>query len=102
MIRLAPIAPLFPYTTLFRSELPLWVMSGTLNVDPEEPALFLIVPLLVIDVVPIVPFMYIWLSAWKSRSEEHTSELQSREKIVCRLLLVIKKALLIGRPSIVR
>src|ERR1041385_9279641 len=61
MIRRPPRSTLFPYTTLFRS-----------HHDPE--------PLErgVLDSGP---------SSARSRSEEHTSELQSRLHLVCRLLL---------------
>src|SRR5207302_7686064 len=65
MIRRPPRSTLFPYTTLFRS------------------------------------FWHVWLSSQSqsgsagalrgTRSEEHTSELQSRENLVCRLLLEKKK-----------
>src|SRR3712207_7109776 len=91
MIRRPPRSTLFPYTTLFRSRMlwitrrnrvapsravwPVWVLAGAavfltgfrvgLNVQASN----------VIDV----------------RSEEHTSELQSRQYLVCRLLLEKKK-----------
>src|SRR3712207_8057125 len=85
MIRLPPRSTLFPYTTLFRS----WVRSdsrrGSATSDFSltnggEPAIFL--------------GRYSSRSAATSiysdvntRSEEHTSELQSRKYLVCRLLL---------------
>src|SRR6266511_3299846 len=66
MIRRPPRSTLFPYTTLFRSPARgrrAWHRrSGTRNAAPPGP-----------------------------RSEEHTSELQSRENLVCRLLLEKKK-----------
>src|SRR5258706_5821243 len=88
MIRRPPRSTLFPYTTLFRSQIEIWLtpttqkfatdafeiacaelcglahyrMSGRLTVDP--------------DIL---------------RSEEHTSELQSLTNLVCRLLLEKKK-----------
>src|SRR3712207_7578933 len=67
MIRRPPRSTLFPYTTLFRSRLALQepVVAGDL-----ERAL-------------------VGLGA--GRSEEHTSELQSRQYLVCRLLLEKKK-----------
>src|SRR5690606_39608470 len=96
-----PRSPLFPYTTLFRSALPAAValfcfagparaadaaahpIAGTwigdsfpdrvLTVDGQEP------PLTAEG------------AALYQRSEEHTSELQSRENLVCRLLLEKKK-----------
>src|SRR2546422_3022824 len=76
MIRRPPRSTLFPYTTLFRS---LGPQLGEL--DPEE---FGNLPLYQLDrddrlfVAP-------------ERSEEHTSELQSRLHLVCRLLLEKKK-----------
>src|SRR2546422_8575559 len=85
MIRRPPRSTLFPYTTLFRSysrrRLDSYSARLTVNPDPR------------------------WsVSAWygylkspevlhpdESRSEEHTSELQSRLHLVCRLLLEKKK-----------
>src|SRR5690606_40258548 len=68
MIRRPPRSTLFPYTTLFR--------SFCLNKS----------------------YFYLWIgiaclgvTGFLQRSEEHTSELQSRENLVCRLLLEKKK-----------
>src|SRR3712207_9364350 len=83
MIRRPPRSTLFPYTTLFRSRLRLhrrWLGRrghparqrrgvGTNPAAPAHPARRL----------------------HRRRSEEHTSELQSRQYIVCRLLLEKKK-----------
>src|SRR5690625_7071659 len=66
MIRRPPSSTLFPYTTLFRSVLAFTVLTG----DFERGAAYL--ARLAVD-------------DW--RSEEHTSELQSRGHLVCRLLL---------------
>src|SRR2546422_6291420 len=66
MIRRPPRSTLFPYTTLFRSRSP--IVAST---HPQRSPCF------------IKP------AAW--RSEEHTSELQSRLHLVCRLLLEKKK-----------
>src|SRR2546429_5276252 len=74
MIRRPPRSTLFPYTTLFRSNgitLALMSMDGT----PGYPA----------------PEMACMVDAITWRSEEHTSELQSRLHLVCRLLLEKKK-----------
>src|SRR2546422_6891577 len=71
MIRRPPRSTLFPYTTLFRS-------SG--SAFTHEPAEQLAVELA--DTLP----------GDLDRSEEHTSELQSRLHLVCRLLLEKKKA----------
>src|SRR5438874_3805709 len=73
MIRRPPRSTLFPYTTLFRS-----IDSGT-----GRPAL----PLTEIGTIDMYPRN----SRIDERSEEHTSELQSRRDLVCRLLLEKKK-----------
>src|SRR3712207_8340124 len=86
MIRRPPRSTLFPYTTLFRSELlrriRTWLRPGgwffgTLGSgdNPDERA----------DDFFGAP-MY-WSHYDAARSEEHTSELQSRQYLVCRLLL---------------
>src|SRR5574343_1053779 len=64
MIRRPPRSTLFPYTTLFRSRF--------------APSSFVVTK-------------YLHVFAFKLRSEEHTSELQSHHDIVCRLLLEKKK-----------
>src|SRR5690349_24059576 len=71
MIRRPPRSTLFPYTTLFRSEL------GLLGADQPEVGLR--------DQVGRAERVA------GPRSEEHTSELQSRRDLVCRLLLEKKK-----------
>src|SRR3712207_8433981 len=88
MIRRPPRSTLFPYTTLFRS-LQLPVMAG-----PPVPAWPGIPP----AAPGPCPADSAWLLssspcsfAWYLRSEEHTSELQSRQYLVCRLLLEKKK-----------
>src|SRR2546422_8177300 len=78
MIRRPPRSTLFPYTTLFRSDRRIHaglaagklhhVRAGVAHVAEAEPA-----------------------EAAQRRSEEHTSELQSRLHLVCRLLLEKKK-----------
>src|SRR2546422_4092080 len=83
MIRRPPRSTLFPYTTLFRSKdpqrnLPRAMFIGTGSVV----ALYLAANL-------------VYLSL---RSEEHTSELQSRLHLVCRLLLEKKKKTYIKTP----
>src|SRR2546425_5067248 len=83
MIRRPPRSTLFPYTTLFRSVF--WLLlaaavqaqagGGPLGIDRR--------------------FAYdssgIWKRSNQTRSEEHTSELQSLAYLVCRLLLEKKK-----------
>src|SRR5258708_30047301 len=72
MIRRPPRSTLFPYTTLFRS-----LCAGRSMFGPER-ALHMVDGLLA----------HVRL---KQRSEEHTSELQSPDHLVCRLLLEKKK-----------
>src|SRR3712207_7274749 len=93
MIRRPPRSTLFPYTTLFRSDDALqacvehvcrWTgwpvghvyFAGKDEYDPLEPS-------------------HLWHlghpTRFEPRSEEHTSELQSRQYLVCRLLLEKKK-----------
>src|SRR3712207_9398778 len=74
MIRRPPRSTLFPYTTLFRS-VP----------DVEDAVTSISTP-----VASSVSAMACTQSRWM-RSEEHTSELQSRQYLVCRLLLEKKK-----------
>src|SRR5438445_2624809 len=90
MIRRPPRSTLFPYTTLFRS-------LGAHGIDPSKDIQWL-----------VFPAGELWLALEKGevdavadsepigshrihRSEEHTSELQSRQYLVCRLLLEKKK-----------
>src|SRR5436189_4212566 len=85
MIRPPPRSTLFPYTTLFRSRIadgPLSGVEGTLvQVKPGKGLLVVSVELLRRSVA----------AAPLTRSEEHTSELQSPMYLVCRLLLEKKK-----------
>src|SRR2546429_6793584 len=87
MIRRPPRSTLFPYTTLFRSDHRARHRSGMAATAPTfdgAERCFLSVNKL--DVVNI----HVQLAA-PCRSEEHTSELQSRLHLVCRLLLEKKK-----------
>src|SRR5258708_31775007 len=70
MIRRPPRSTLFPYTTLFRSQ----------NNDFKFYNMKKLLPFLIITAIVL------------SRSEEHTSELQSPDHLVCRLLLEKKKS----------
>src|SRR3712207_9110590 len=89
MIRRPPRSTLFPYTTLFRSvpleDVPRDVRdldeAQATHVDAVDPPL--------VDVVRDdgVTGPLIRVLADPARSEEHTSELQSRQYLVCRLLL---------------
>src|SRR3712207_8909546 len=86
MIRRPPRSTLFPYTTLFRSE------GTTENVGPEGALIHLQRELP--DVGSRVQLRVLSEEGEKLRSEEHTSELQSRQYLVCRLLLDKNKRLL--------
>src|SRR2546429_4906475 len=100
MIRRPPRSTLFPYTTLFRSPQPArarghaWCLPSPLRPDAsilgvaagmEDTMYYLsrhVREVMVVD-------RYAQPGMW--RSEEHTSELQSRLHLVCRLLLEKKK-----------
>src|SRR5258707_10864856 len=91
MIRRPPRSTLFPYTTLFRSRDPRAISRNGSGIDSGEPSSF---------ASNLFWASERWLKAVTSitptdhtseRSEEHTSELQSRQYLVCRLLLEKKK-----------
>src|SRR3712207_7120275 len=100
MIRRPPRSTLFPYTTLFRSTVSSANTPHNRDKQPTSmltikafigtpfllsfPKCLLIMPLLDMD-------QSIRDVAQRPRSEEHTSELQSRQYLVCRLLLEKKK-----------
>src|SRR2546422_2676464 len=90
MIRRPPRSTLFPYTTLFRSypaevEKPVQVFVATVNQKTREEAVKLAQRL------RSNGFRIDYDLKQRPRSEEHTSELQSRLHLVCRLLLEKKK-----------
>src|SRR3712207_8560303 len=99
MIRRPPRSTLFPYTTLFRSHrLPPTSSSTSSSVISAE-ASRASSPAAIVVRKPGVQNPH--CRAWHSRSEEHTSELQSRQYLVWRLLLEKKTpltALSSGRP----
>src|SRR3712207_7713384 len=90
MIRRPPRSTLFPYTTLFRSSRSALILSDSATDSPSAAT-----------ARPARPGSSASLATGKiastaspmnsSRSEEHTSELQSRQYLVCRLLLEKKK-----------
>src|SRR2546429_2575315 len=88
MIRRPPRSTLFPYTTLFRSMRHFWSVKRDVVVDecPKCEGIFL-------DPGELAEIRSDYKSdgdrhkAAQARSEEHTSELQSRLHLVCRLLL---------------
>src|SRR5258707_6052669 len=79
MIRRPPRSTLFPYTTLFRS---------ITDQDISDAYIYLLGRLMVTRQQQL-DFQEGF--KWNERSEEHTSELQSRQYLVCRLLLEKKK-----------
>src|SRR2546427_4287085 len=81
MIRRPPRSTLFPYTTLFRS-----------NLDAAQVKQDWIANLL--PGIVVVPSGVLAVSRAQERSEEHTSELQSQSNLVCRLLLEKKNTVL--------
>src|SRR5438552_14901563 len=82
MIRRPPRSTLFPYTTLFRSS-PAWRGScRTRAPGGRRPR----------------PIPAPWRRSRSARSEEHTSELQSPDHLVCRLLLEKKKQIITRFP----
>src|SRR3712207_8812721 len=88
MIRRPPRSTLFPYTTLFRSLLTKRQIIDFLDLILTSQATA------AIDAVEdLFDEGREGLLTVASRSEEHTSELQSRQYLVCRLLLEKKKAL---------
>src|SRR3712207_7142420 len=89
MIRRPPRSTLFPYTTLFRSGVRERRRVGR-RVDPMDAEVGRAVRRVVLaDAVLVLVARA--LAPGRSRSEEHTSELQSRQYLVCRLLLEKKK-----------
>src|SRR2546430_12582414 len=90
MIRRPPRSTLFPYTTLFRSA---WALVRRPGAGVEQArAVALETPKTPMSLRRTPP----WVRERSSRSEEHTSELQSQSNIVCRLLLEKKKKRLTG------
>src|SRR3712207_7468254 len=91
MIRRPPRSTLFPYTTLFRSNL----LSGIRGASEETTsgvAKFRAMEAEGILEFPVIAAndarcKYLFDNRYGTRSEEHTSELQSRQYLVCRLLL---------------
>src|SRR5438067_7202112 len=84
MVRRPPRSTLFPYTTLFRSYVPR-VMRQSAELLRHAVGRYVFVSSISV---------YAEFSQPVGRSEEHTSELQSRFELVCRLLLEKKKHVL--------
>src|SRR2546429_4765488 len=89
MIRRPPRSTLFPYTTLFRSILPDGVGHGKSS-KPSD-GLHARFPQYDYDDMVAAHHQLLSEGLGVNRSEEHTSELQSRLHLVCRLLLEKKR-----------
>src|SRR2546429_4445068 len=93
MIRRPPRSTLFPYTTLFR--------STTASVFPRSSETYSLwngaAYALPSGLASVFSFLTTFICFRSTRSEEHTSELQSRLHLVCRLLLEKKKELVLAR-----
>src|SRR3712207_8181715 len=89
MIRRPPRSTLFPYTTLFRS------IAAALATLGDRAALHLVAAVAELDLdrarTAADALAAAGVVEGDARSEEHTSELQSRQYLVCRLLLEKKK-----------
>src|SRR5690606_40757470 len=100
MIRRPPRSTLFPYTTLFRS------ISERIDLETHEDATIDLKEDRIGTIIVSVPEACDPLRRAAleidhfERSEEHTSELQSRENLVCRLLLEKKKKQLLTTARI--
>src|SRR5690606_40103327 len=94
-----PLSPKpFPYTTLFRSPTPAAAACSSRAAAPAAPSRWTSASPSAASQAPAPPTRRsppstptAPLSAPPTRSEEHTSELQSRENLVCRLLLEKKE-----------
>src|SRR3712207_7915772 len=100
MIRRPPRSTLFPYTTLFRSQVGLDVFGLGEHHRPDyavsAPAVALAAAATQTKAIRLASAVTVLSSddpirVFQHRSEEHTSELQSRQYLVCRLLLEKKK-----------
>src|SRR3712207_8180227 len=86
MIRRPPRSTLFPYTTLFRSIARLWSASPTTKRNSASTG-----RRQTAAAAATIAGRNAASASAEARSEEHTSELQSRQYLVCRLLLEKKK-----------
>src|SRR5438067_5160862 len=87
MLRRPPRSTLFPYTTLFRSHFAI----GKRASDSTRAPVAVVARALLDEWLATLRSSGIEPEAIHARSEEHTSELQSRFDLVCRLLLEKKK-----------
>src|SRR3712207_8741663 len=95
MIRRPPRSTLFPYTTLFRSAFSVTTLVARplagRETDRRGRRPLLVAGAAAFAVLVVAHLLVTGLAALVARSEEHTSELQSRQYLVCRLLLEKKK-----------
>src|SRR3712207_7787612 len=94
MIRRPPRSTLFPYTTLFRSRIMGWSkgLTDAMTVVGLVKLGYTLLTRHEGGVYPVLPMKaHLAMDTLGGRSEEHTSELQSRQYLVCRLLLEKKK-----------
>src|SRR5436305_11226071 len=90
MLPRPPRSTLFPYTTLFRSDQPISRLLPRHVLQPERH----------VEVLPLEKRVHrVPIETGAERSEEHTSELQSRPHLVCRLLLE-KKNVVFGPAAV--
>src|SRR3712207_7260812 len=93
MIRRPPRSTLFPYTTLFRSAHPVHVAHERVDLAVVAITRYGWASSQLGNVFVLkrectsASALFIWGCSRSGRSEEHTSELQSRQYLVCRLLL---------------
>src|SRR3989442_12070840 len=94
MIRRPPRSTLFPYTTLFRSHDSIFLFTASPRIRQTDRAIISSSSVRITRTVtrPVCAEITGAFSAFRAsfslmRSEEHTSELQSRPHLVCRLLL---------------
>src|SRR3712207_8631763 len=95
MIRPPPRSTLFPYTTLFRSTstVTLSVSNSTTGSSAITRSPAFLIQRETVAVATLSPSAGTMIENSAIRSEEHTSELQSRQYLVCRLLLEKKKSI---------
>src|SRR3989442_9547048 len=88
MIRRPPRSTLFPYTTLFRSVV---ILLLNYSLGDRMRSCLKKKYINIYIYIHIYIYKYVYIYIFGIRSEEHTSELQSRPHLVCRLLLEKKK-----------
>src|SRR3712207_8797656 len=93
MIRRPPRSTLFPYTTLFRSMVCGLLWLGAVYTAGLEITGPVLIPLGVLGLLATLVLLLL-IQHQHSQIGEHTSELQSRQYLVCRLLLEKKKSTL--------